>query len=566
MGWMLGYIGPDRREELRHVHDTPLYGIENARCYLQVGGLPETCHSGTLPTGGTWYIVGLGIERSDSRCRFLDNTEWQALLSPPRPDLTHLDGHFIAVRYHSERIEIFTDQLGTRTLFIARQPQRIIFSNRLDWLATVLGGVSIDFRVFGSHWLTFNQLSTESVVADMVRLGPGGYAIIENGNLQISSSAWTPGTVEMDTDGSTFARTLSALCHPENERIPSLGLSGGLDSRLLLSLQPNHPVHVFGPSDHPDVQTAHHIAQQEEITLHHFHEDIPSLQDCLTLLTVRAATTTVISVASSVVGLRYYDALHHNNRIILDGGMGEAARRQFMNRLLRLGRSALRSGDPAAILPFLRVPRPHMFSADVMECMIQGAIEQIDAGLCALLHNSHISTENALDLFGIRTRLPNFFGLEQNRLDSMGICYMPFAQPSLLQAVFNVPLHLRSNGKLFRHLIRTHWSALARYPLVKSGITYPFGLSGLPVHILTRIKKSVGWRWTGHNAERENFLHIMRPFVLDIAHSRDVQTFSAYHPPRIIQLVTDYYKGQYAHAAAVDWWLAFEMWRRTLKG
>ena len=576
MSWVFGFIGtslsPTLRERLVALHDKPLHRAEDTGLYVRGGGLPETCYGGHLPDepDGRWLVVGLGIRRHDDRCTFLNAGAWQQRLSQPSPDFASLDGHFVALRWRPGRLEAFTDQLGTRTLYLAALPEGVAFSTRLDWLTALRGHAEIDFAAFGAHWLTFNQLSTTGLVRGIQRLGPGGHALWRAGRLKIAERPWMPEIDEQDQDGASFARTLSALVRPKNGSgvMVTLGLSGGLDSRLLLALRMRQLgrapafTHVFGSGHHPDVRVAWRIAEGEQCIQYRFHQPVPDADGCLALLRNQVAQTQAVSAASSVMGLRYYGALHEKGLIMLDGGLGEAARRQFMNRFLRRGRPALHSGDPAAILPYLRVPRANIFNADTRAAMEQGAQQQIAALWAALPAPETIGEENFVDVLGVRTRLPNFFGFEQNRLDGIIQNYMPFAQPSLLQTVFHTPLSLRRNGRLFRQLIRARRASLARYPLVKGSLSYPFRLPTLPAYAWTTAKKYLGRGYT--DPTRLRFLETLKPFARDAVHSQNVRLYSAYDAARLTRLVEGFYNGKTNLATAVDWWLAFEMWRRVL--
>ncbi len=574
MSWILGFNGtslsPALREKLVALHDDPLRRGESRTHYVAMGGLPETCHVGVLPGDpeGAWVVVGLGIQRHDDHCSFLDADAWGALLNQPTPDLAGLDGHFVALRWRADRVEAFTDALGVRALYLTSLPDGIAFSTRLDWLAALRGGVTIRFEAFGAHWLTFNQLSTTCLARDVRRLGPGGHALCTGQHLDVTEHPWTPEITEADCQGEAFARTLSALVHPwiPERRALTLGLSGGLDSRLLLAFRlqdtPIVQTHVFGPDDHPDVQLARRLAHQEGLRQNHFDEPIPDVDTCLALLRSQVAQTQAVSAASSVLGLRYYGDLHARRLVMIDGGLGEAARRQFMNRLLRQGRVALRSGDPADNLPYLRVPRAEVFNQETLATMERGAQQQIAALWQALPDPHAIGEENFLDLLGVQTRLPNFFGFEQNRLDGVIQNYMPFAQPSLLRALFQTPLSLRRNGRLFRRLIRSRRASLARYPLVKGGVTYPFRLPTAPAYVWTKLKTRLGHGFT--DTTRLRFLETVKPFALDTVHSQATRAYAAYDHARLTRLVEGFYQGRSDLASEVDWWLAFEMWRRTL--
>jgi hypothetical protein len=60
-------------------------------------------------------------------------------------------------------------------------------------------------------------------------------------------------------------------------------------------------------------------------------------------------------------------------------------------------------------------------------------------------------------------------------------------------------------------------------------------------------------------------LRHIREYVQDLVHEEAVKTFPAYNYPVIRRAVEDYYAGASHCVRTVDWWLAFEIWRRRLR-
>ena len=573
MSWILGFTGaslsPSLRERLVALHPPALRVAEEPSCYLAAGGLPETCHAGTLAQdAGAWAVAGLGIRLHEDHCTFLDTADWQARLTQQQPDVHALNGHFVAVRYQHGRLNGFTDPMGTRSLYFMdiEQESGWAFSTRLDWLARLLGEVAIDFSVFGSHWLSFNQWSSKSLVQGIERLGPGGQVSFTSNGLECTEKPWLPAIDEPDYEGSGFEQVLSALIHPyrNNGRTISISLSGGMDSRLVLAMRREKVhTHTFGPDDLPDAHVARRMALGEGVQHLALHTPIPDVDTCLAMLHDHMAATQAISPASAVVGLSHFPTLHAKGFTLIDGGMGEITRRKFLDRLLLFNRKALLAGDIDVILPYLRFHGPDFFSPETKQAMEQGFHEEVATLWQAMPAPQSIGVENFLDLLRVRTVLPNFYGYEQNRLDSVIQNYMPFAQPALLRAVFQLPLSLRRKGRLVRRLIRTRQASLTRYPLVKGGLTHPFWLPALPAAAWTKLRTRLGHGYT--NPTRRDFLETVKAFALDAVHSQEVRTYAGYDTPRLTEIVEGYYAGKTEHAATVDWWLAFEMWRRTLR-
>jgi hypothetical protein len=178
--------------------------------------------------------------------------------------------------------------------------------------------------------------------------------------------------------------------------------------------------------------------------------------------------------------------------MLIDGGMGEIARRQFMNRLLIRGRNALRKKDPHVISSYLRTQRASIFNPQVTSVMQNGAERQIEGLLGTLPSVEDIGEENFADLLIVRYRFPNYGGLDQSRMDGQILSYMPFAQPSFVRAAFATPLKLKRDAHLFRRLIDQYRPSLKKYPLVKGYTTYPYMLPAIPAMVWTKVKTIFG--------------------------------------------------------------------------
>lgn len=563
MSWTTGYFGghppPAFRSRLEAQEKHDVFRADETGTLIWAGGLAATCLHGVLPDGRRWLLVGLGLKAGDAGFRALDAPDWSELLGREQPEFDRLDGHFVLLRWSDNRIEAFVDQAGTRTLYLKPFRDGLVFSTRLDHLAGLLGGLEIDYRAFGAQWITFNQLSTQSPVKGLMRLGPAGHASFSQGKLKITGRAWTPRTGQMDRKGDAFARRLRALLRPADGRRLSLGLSGGLDSRLLLALGPaGMATHVFGPADHPDARVSRAIARKEGLPHSCLERPASAIDQCLREAFEAAGTTHAIAPASSIASRNLASRLQDAGYTMVDGALGEAARRQFMNRLLWMGRGSRR---PPTILKCIRVRRFDCFAPDAHRLMESGTLDQIDALWSALPRG--LGREASLDLAGIRSRLPNFFGLEQQRLDGLVECFMPFAQPSVLRSIFRLPLPLRRSGRLFRKLIRGERPSLARYRLVKDSTPYPFRLAGPGAFLFTRARKRLGSRYS--DAARLAFLRTLKPFVMDTVHSQSVRTYGPYNLPAIKAAVDGLYRGQTGLAASVDWWLSFEIWRQAMQ-
>lgn len=571
MSWIFSYNRSSGNDPIRatYPHDPPLCTASSGNVYVAIGGNPDTSFwESETETSPGWAVVGLGIGHVNGRASILTKSDWHRLLTQTAFDPNVLDGHFVALRWRSGRLECFADQLGLRTLYYAQGSGEICLSTRLDWVARAAGHSEVDWAALGSRWLLFNQLSYGSGVTGIERLGPGGYALFEDGSIVrfTANRPWLPAfEPESPETALGILRQLvqCALSHPY---VPSLGLSGGLDSRVLLALfrscSPSGFVtHTFGDDRDPDVQVAKRIAQSLGVPHLQLNEPLPDVQTCIREVRSFAARSMLIEPVTTYLKLRYYPELRRNGRLMIDGGFGEIARRQYLNRVVRLGQAALRNRETSRLLELMRAPRADVFSSEVTARLEAGALRSLEEALDRMPPVEKIGVENFVDLFAVRTRVPNFGGPEQARLDGEILNFMPLVQPRFLRAMFGVPAKQRSNAGIYYDTIRSLDPGLGRFPLVKSVYTYRFGLSSAASWLTVKLKSKL---LTGYSDPKPDaLLAHLQEYVMDLAHSQEVRTNPVYDA-RKLEAVTKYYRGGRHLRSMVDWWLAFELWRQSL--
>lgn len=554
MGWLTGFAGASKPAKLAIQHDKARLNIREPNLRAQAGGPAETCLGGKLLDGGAFLVTGVGI-RDD---RILQEKDWVALLAQTETDLADLDGHFVVLRWQPGKVELFTDNTGTRTVHLLEHADGVYFSTRLDWLAQYAGPLEIDYARFGAQWLLANSLDTTSLVKEAIRLGAGGSAVVEHGRLEVNQRPWSCTTTQLDHSGEGYIHALQKALQVSGPKPWSLGLSGGLDSRALLALGNFRNTHVWGPPDHPDVQISTDLAHSAGVAHEYLQIQLPEISDCIDLLRERVAFTQVITPASATIERIAYGRLRKTGLGILDGGFGEIARRQLMNQIVF--RHALNLGKAHTTLPRILAGKADFFAPDVHKIMTGGAEDEFNA--CWQRLPSSLTTADKADVLSVQSRLPNFFGLEQNYLDNVCVTYMPYAQPSVLKALFQVPLRLRWHGRLLRKLIRQHAFVLTDQPLVKGTVRYPFGLGTVSSLAYTRAKKKMGLAYC--DPRPRDFIGHVREFLLDLLHSASVQDCDAYDQAKLQLMADSFASGDTSYIGQLDWWLAFEAWRSML--
>jgi hypothetical protein len=570
MSWIFGIAGSYSDTDLEHarsIHDQPLYSIQMANKYIAAGGLHDTCLCcpDTQEDAG-WFLCGIGISESYT---LFSPKEWKEFIHEyTTNDLNRNKpaGHYICVAWQNDNILCFNDTFGLRELYITQREACIAFSTNLKWLAQFRGDCKLDSFQFGSGWLLFNQLSNKSVLSDIDRLGAGGNITIENHAYSILNNYWSPNAENKETFPAILEKYVLLPLH--SPYTLSLSLSGGLDSRTILSVllsskHRNWQVHSFGNPEHPDVTIASQIAHKFKLEHQIIYEPLPPAHSCLHLLETFIATSAVHIPASEVMDLQYYLPLQAEHKLVIDGGFGEIARRQYLNRLLLKGKKAIIRGDATAIISHLLLERGEIFDKEVLHSMYQGIIHQIDDLYARLPDPKETGVENWLDMLSIHTRLPNYFGFSQVCADQVIMNYMPFAQPKLLSALFKLKINVRKNGKLLKQIIETNFPELTKFNLVKFNNTYPFQFSTLSSYAWTKIKKRAGYAYQDN--ERMKFLNHLCEFIKDTVHSKGVKEYPLYNYSYITNLIHNFYKGDTHLQNLVDWWLSFEIFRQNTR-
>ena len=530
MGWIFGIIGKyseSDEQTFNKIHSNPLHIKKQNSIYLAAGGIKETCLCGNFNDLSTeysgWVISGVGINFWNDQFSFMTQKDWAEVLVNKNPVLQNLDGHFVAVKWKENKAICFTDQLGLRNLYLLQNKYFTAFSTRLDWLSKLSDKCDIDLETFGERWLLINQLSYNSILKNTKRLTQGGIAVCTPQGISVQNNLWNPDT-ENYSKNESFSNLLDKLsCFPmlEGKKI-SLGLSGGLDSRVLLSLltssnSDNWCLHSVGFPNDPDLQIAKKISA--ELTTEHLfiRPEIPNQKECFKQLYEYVGQTLGCLLSSNFLKLNYYSLLYNQNKIVIDGGQGEIARRELFNRLFLFGKKFILNGSLEKIYPFVASHRASFFKTEVLAIMRNGAVSAIKELKEKLPPVKEIGIERWLDYFILRCRFPNLTNIEQSRSDSEFVNYMPFAQPSVIGKIFEIPVDEIYNGKLLKKIIKEKDKRLLKYPRVKNGIYMPFNLSTFSARVWLKVKGKLGRQY--HNPLPLKLLENMSEFVQDTVNS-----------------------------------------------
>ena len=66
------------------------------------------------------------------------------------------------------------------------------------------------------------------------------------------------------------------------------------------------------------------------------------------------------------------------------------------------------------------------------------------------------------------------------------------------------------------------------------------------------------------DTESERCVDHLSEFIQDLVYSAEVESYPHYNYAEIKKMVEKYFSGEKQYASAIDWWLAFEIWRKSL--
>ena len=563
MSWIFGYFGNVERFKINSP-ETAIHSFKSSNLLLYAGGNKQTVfHKADNLNSNCWVAVGVGIKQSDNGYKNLDVNDWNNYLSPDEINLSAVNGHYVALKYSNNELKIFTDELGLKEILLVKLPGGWGFTTRIDWLKYFLDP-EFDLKEFGARWLLQNQISRNSIIKNVKRIVSAN-AFIKNNILRVEENPWLH-DFEVKGGKEKFESTLERLLSFKDKKI-SLSLSGGLDSRLLLSFLINKnselwETHTFGDPNHPDSKIASELLENVNLKNIIVNQDLPHKEEAVELLINYALQSAVTSRISAILNLRFYHLIAAENKIIIDGGFGEMWRREFANKFLILGKKALLTKDVEKSFKLFNNPRSDIFSEDVIKEMKDGSITQLENIFIELPDANVIGLENWLDIITIRARLINTSAPEQARVDNYAVSFMPFIQKDILKILFGFSVNEKKNGKLFKDFIRRNAIVLTKFPLVKGNITYSFGASSLSARFYSKLKMKTGLSYKDQRVDE--LFSLLKDFILDLLHSSQVRNCELYGRRKIERLANGFSSNTTEFNNEIDWFLSFELFRQGI--
>ncbi len=574
MSWIFGIVKKNKQAVLPTQEHHPYqvkdkFVVDTKEYYFSCGlGHNNSFYTYDKKNNSGWMVCGTGISYEDGSFHLMTYQDWEYYLCEENNNVNDLNGHFIIVEWNKGKVEIRNDQLGMRDMFFVESKNYFTFSTRLDWLISFADNPEIDFKVFSSSWFCVNPLSYKCFIKNIQRLGPGGQARYNNKGFSHKNIAWLPEYANKSIGGNYLNQIIElAGLGFEKDREVLLGLSGGLDSRVLLSIllqykRDNWSTYSFGDKKFPDAIIAKRLSEK----LGFSHSTISNL--CSTKYNdVDRFNEFVLQTHTYMIGSLFYEQDHYrlldNNLLLIDGGKGEYCTRSFAKWLSLKGKKAILERDTKRFLDLIPHSKPNIFIRDITKKMIFSCQQQIDEIIDFMPSVNDIGTGNWIDIFTIRTRTGNLGSPTQSRLDDIIGNYMPFLQPSFLRKLIELPVSFRARNKVYKSILQKGNPALKKIPLVKDMSIIPFTLNTYLTFFLGKLFERFQ---KFHTMDFQDlFLMNNKDYTMDTLESREVKEYPYYDYQKIKNLVDGYYSGKWNNSRSVLWWLTFDVWRRALQ-
>ena len=556
----------DKTYQIIHDLTNTVYNDQNI--YLATGGTSST-HFFEFDEQNKkgWLVCGVGIKNDDYDFRVMNFVDWKKVTGREKINLDSVNGQYVILRFGQNKLEVYTDNLGLRDVYLAKKDGKYFLSTRIEWLSDCVSA-EIDFQIFSSRWLLFNQILKNSFLKNINRLVAGEYAVIQNGKIKSGEFRleFNSGSGFKVEEYQKLLRSIISAAF-ESENSVTLSLSGGLDSRVLLSYLLDYKFngwssHTFGDPKNPDSIVVKRLINHYGITHKQFHTESISKDNAIKTVEDYAERSLVTNPISIAFHMSNYYKFADKKLVLIDGGFGEIWRREFFNKLFFLGKSHLFKQNYNAIIPHLKFSRADVFDSELHKEMSHNCVAQLEEIFSLIPDIQNIGAGNWLDIFAIKTRLVNYYSHEQNKVDEITQNFMPFVHQLLLSKILQLNLQQRKNGKLFKKLIKRNKYSLTKYPLSKNDLIYPFHLDSFTTRLYSIINKKLHKKYFEDGSVL--LYKLLKDYVLDLINSSQVRNYYAYDKVKLEALSNEFNKGDKSCFNQIDWWLSFELFRRRI--
>ncbi len=568
MSWFCGCFGKYSSELLNKINtfaNSSSKAIIAENKYILIGQKDKNIfYNNNNPDFG-FCISGVGLALQDKGYSLLDSEKWFDYAKRIE-NIKLPDGHYCGVIWNNNKLIFFNDILEVKKLYFVEENETIIFSNKLNIISKLSSKQDFNYQELAAAWYLNFKTNSIPLIKNLNTVS--GRLIYQDGKLEKTLSHKLRPNFKSTAETNEFDNVLEkiALTYLNSNKKLSLGLTGGLDSRLLLSYllketKGEWAVHTFGNNKLPDIIYSKNITDTFNIKHKIYNYEIPKVEKLVEDFTNNAAYTNVTIPISEMIQFSMHEHFSDSTILGMDGSYGELYRRQMFNRLAIAGRKEILDKRIDSMLKFFLSSRPNIFNNDFFNVK---NLELSIAEMFTMLPNpKDIGVENWLDLMSMVVKLPNSTAFSQQRLDDICTTFTAFIQPNLINIGLRIPLKKRLKARLFRKIIKKNEPQLTRFPLVKNHSSYPFWMSNRTAWVLTKVKSKITKPFILDL--NTVVLSKLKDYTLDKLNSSSFINEPIYNKELIKTAVFDYYNGNNQKAQIVEWFLTFEFWKENFR-
>ena len=283
------------------------------------------CHN---DINGFSIAAGIGLKKSDSGLSVMSSRDWVNTLKQfKKPQY----GHYVICYVYKCKCKIFTDEAGVRQLYYHKNKNKVVISTLLSEITEKINGLEPDWESIGS--LLYNQfiVGNTTELHNVKRLLPREEMTIDIHDLSYDLSKRNIKRIS-ENSKKIFISEVSRICNIEN-KIPFLALSGGVDSRIILSFllknKKEFECYTVGNRKNYDRKMAVYLCRKFGIKNTIIDTNIKTkLSDIKELLTYNGVSTILERATPYCI----INKMFTHNDIIINGNFGEFYKRNYKFR------------------------------------------------------------------------------------------------------------------------------------------------------------------------------------------------------------------------------------------
>ncbi|NIA23813.1 MAG: hypothetical protein GWP03_06630 [Proteobacteria bacterium] len=273
---------------------------------------------------GFWLAIGVGIKKESGHFKIMEKADWELAY---KTGVIPENGHFIFIKYDNRKLEIANDPFGIRDLFYTWENDTILFSTKIESLVDYKEDAKINFNAISTDFLFSERFTYDSELKGISRLGPDARAVFYPDKLTLKRNDTFLNPLNENKNIDDYFNNILSI---STSKPLSLGLSGGVDSRILLAYMlangVNFTTHSFGSREDPDNIAAKEMANSLKFENKVFDEyDRYKIIDYLR----EFLNYNPFNRGIERVPYYYFYKKQGENNTIIDGAFGEFARRDY---------------------------------------------------------------------------------------------------------------------------------------------------------------------------------------------------------------------------------------------